>query len=140
MIVLTGTAIVSVLCAVIIAAYVLPAAWPDGIVAIGPGFEGMVVVPTLIGLGFSLVGALAGLIVVARGDRRPAAVLTTTGQLLVWLLIAALLVWATIAPSSGWELIAAPYALLIGQTVVAAGVIVLGRDRLRRTFHTAPPG
>lgn len=92
----------------------------------------MVVFPTLLGLPAALVGAVAGVVVIARrvGRGWPGPTMAA-GQLLTWALAAAVIVWALWFPSTGWELIALPYALMLGQLVVAAGLAAVVIRQLR---------
>ena len=129
MVVLVVASLPSVLCAGSVAAYTLPQLVTRGVVQVGSGFETMVVFPTLFGLVFSLVAAAAGVILLARGERRPPAVTVAAGQLLVWVLTATLVLWATVAPGTGWELFGMTYALIAGQVVVAAGLIAMAVRR-----------
>lgn len=133
MMVLVVASILSVLCASPVAAYTLPQLVTRGVVQVRSGFETMVAFPTLFGLLCSLVAAAAGVILLARGERRPAAVSVAAGQLLVWVLTAALVLWATVAPGTGGELLGVTYALIAGQVVVAAGLLAMAVRRAPAT-------
>ena len=51
------------------------------------------------------------------------------GQVTTVALAAAILVWAFGFASTGWELIALPAALMVGQVMVAAGLLVVRTGR-----------
>ncbi|GEM_PF-5082300 len=129
MVVLAVASILSVLCAGSVAACTVPQLTTRGVVEVRSGFETMVVFPTLFGLLFSLVAAVAGVVLLTRGERRPATVTVAAGQLLVWVLTAALVLWTAAAPGTGWELLGVTYALIAGQVVVAGGLIAMAVRR-----------
>lgn len=129
---LTIASAVSVLCTLSIWLFTVPPLVRNGQVDVDAGFELMVVFPTLLGLPASLVGAVAGGVVLIRHTSRgwPGPTMAA-GQLLTWSLAAAIIVWAMAFATSGWELLALPFALMLGQLVVAAGLAAVVVRRLR---------
>lgn len=133
---LVTASVVSVLCAASVLLFVAPQLVNSGMVEPGPFFELMVVLPTPIGLVAALVGAVTGLAVLVRRRRQ-----TGTGVLLMalgqWVTVGLavwIVVWALGFGTTGWELLALPSSLLVGQLVVGAGLltnVVTGRRRLR---------
>lgn len=129
--------VVSVLCTVLICIYVVPPLLVQGYVDVGgPGFELLVVFPTLIAIPVSLVAGVTGAPVLWAAKRRPNAALVcaAVGQLVTWLGIAVILVGAFAYPSTGWELVTVPFALIVGQSVVAVGL-----GLLRRRYRLGAP-
>ncbi|WP_305093636.1 hypothetical protein [Prescottella sp. R16] len=128
---LSSASIVSLLCAASVWLFVAPQLIRSGVVEPGPFFELMVVLPTPIGLIAAVVGAVAGLVVLVR--RRvplwPGPLLLALGQLVTVGLGIAILVWALAFPTTGWELLVLPAAVMLGQMIVAAGFVAA---RLRR--------
>ncbi|GGC57602.1 hypothetical protein IEU95_07375 [Hoyosella rhizosphaerae] len=121
---LTVSSAISVLCAVVVVLYFVPQLLLNGVVEINAAFELMVVLPTLVGVASSFVGALFGLIaLVRRVDLGWAKILMAVGQVVSWALVIVVIVWATKFGSTGWELLALPHALLVGQFVVATGLV-----------------
>ncbi|GAB2664729.1 hypothetical protein ABI214_09495 [Prescottella soli] len=131
---LTAASAVSVLCTVSVWLFVVPQLVSTGMVEPGPLFELMVVLPTPIGLIAALVGAAAGLFgLVRRGVRVDIArLLMALGQIATVVLAVVIIVWALEFGSTGWELMALPASLLLGQIVVAAGLFTGASVRLRR--------
>ncbi|MGW0042276.1 hypothetical protein [Rhodococcus sp. NPDC003348] len=128
---LVTASVVSVLCFVSVWLYVMPQLVSSGVIEPGPFFELMVVLPTPIGLVAALVGAVAGVIVLVRGTARVwvPPLLMTLGQLTTLVLAVAIVVWALQFGSTGWELIALPVSLMLGQVLVAVGLIAERRRR-----------
>ncbi|MBM7457520.1 hypothetical protein [Rhodococcus coprophilus] len=126
---LRTVSIVSVLCTVAVLIYVVPQLVVSGVVEVGGrGLELLVVLPTLVGLPCSLAGAIVGTAcVLRRRSRGTATVLMTLGQVTTVALAAAMVVWALGFASSGWELVALPAALIVGQVMVAAGLLAATR-------------
>ncbi|MGI9206357.1 MAG: hypothetical protein ACR2I3_00145, partial [Rhodococcus sp. (in: high G+C Gram-positive bacteria)] len=124
---LLTVSITSVLCTVAVLIYVVPQLVVSGVVEVGGrGLELLVVLPTLVGLPCSLAGAIVGTAcVLRRRTRGTATVLMTFGQVSTVALAAAIVVWAFGFASTGWELIALPAALMAGQVMVAAGLVVV---------------
>ncbi|MEV4633560.1 hypothetical protein AB0J79_09995 [Rhodococcus coprophilus] len=122
---LLAVSITSVLCTVAVLIYVVPQLVVSGVVEVGGrGLELLVVLPTLVGLPCSLAGAIVGTAcVLRRRTRGTATVLMTLGQVITMALAAAIAVWAFGFASTGWELIALPAALMVGQVMVAAGLV-----------------
>lgn len=121
---------ISVMCTVPILLFVVPQLLVSGVVEVGGGVELMVVLPTLIGLPSSFTGAVVGTAcVLQRRTRRTSTVLMALGQVTTVALAAAIVVWAFGFASTGWELIALPTALMAGQPIVAAGLIVARKQR-----------
>lgn len=115
--------IISVLCTVTILLFVVPSLMLSGVVEVSGGFEYMVVFPTLIGLLCALTASIVGAVyVLQRRTRTAASVLMTLGQLVTIGLGAAIAVWAVTFGTSGWELLALPFALIAGQVLVAVGL------------------
>lgn len=133
---LATASVVSVLCAASVWLFVAPQLVSSGMVEPGPLIGLMVVLPTPIGLIAALVGVVAGIVLVVR-RRRQAGVgplLMTLGQFVTVGLAVWIVVWAFGFGTTGWELIALPSSLLVGQLVVAAGLlaaVVAGRRRSR---------
>jgi hypothetical protein len=128
---LTTVSVVSVLCAASIWLFVAPHLIASGMVeAGGQFFELMVVLPTLVGVVTSLIGSVVGVTeFFPRSERRWAKTLMALGQALTLALAIAIVVWALAFGSTGWELLALPMSLMLGQIVVAAGLIMAGRNR-----------
>ena len=128
---LRTVSITSVLCTVAVLIYVVPQLVVSGVVEVGgPGLELLLVLPTLVGLPCSLAGAIVGTAcVLRRHTRGRATVLMALGQVTTVALAAAILVWAFGFASTGWELIALPAALIVGQVMVAAGLLVARTSR-----------
>lgn len=77
---------------------------------------------------------VAGSLVIASGeDRTLPASLMTGGHLLTLALGVAIAYWALNFGTTGWELLLLPAALMIGQIVVAAGLILARRQRRTAT-------
>jgi len=126
---LTSVSVVSVLCAASVWLYTAPQLISSGVVEVGGLVELMVVLPTLVGLVCSLMGAIAGVLgALFLRDRALPAILMTVGQVLTMAVAVTIVVWALAFASTGWELIVLPTSLMLGQIVVAAGLI-LGRRR-----------
>jgi len=95
----------------------------------------MVLLPTPVGLIAALVGAVAGTIgLVRRPDRTWAGALMTLGQAVTWILAIVIVVWSQAYGSTGWELLILPASLMLGQVVVASGLISAMVSR-RRGIH-----
>ncbi|WP_246098215.1 hypothetical protein [Rhodococcus spelaei] len=58
----------------------------------------------------------------------------TLGQALTWILAILIAVWALNFGSTGWELLLLPASLMLGQVVVASGLVLtmVGRRREMR--------
>ncbi|WP_447816427.1 hypothetical protein [Rhodococcus sp. C26F] len=122
--------IVSVLCTVGMLLFVVPQLFVSGVVELGPYFGLLVALPTLIGLPCSFVGAVVGMACVfQQRTRGGATALMALGHVTTVALAAAIVVWAFGFASTGWELIALPTALMIGQVIAAAGLIVAYKQR-----------
>ena len=122
--VLTSVSVVSVLCGVSVWLFVVPQLVGTGMVEPGPLLGPMVLLPTPVGLIAALVGTVAGTIgLVRRTDLRWAWALMTLGQVLTWILAIAIVVWSQAYGSTGWELLILPASLMLGQVVVASGLI-----------------
>ncbi|MGC0365902.1 hypothetical protein ABH922_003886 [Rhodococcus sp. 27YEA15] len=127
---LTAASLTSILCTASVLLYAAPQLLSSGMIELGPLFGLMVVLPTPVGLIASLVGAVAGVGgLVRRTDRTWAAALTTLGQVITWVLAIVIVVWSQNFGTTGWELLALPGSLLVGQTVVAAGLITAAITR-----------
>ena len=142
MTILLGASVVSALCALSTWLFVAPGLLQSGEFEPGPLFEWMVVLPTPIGLAAACVAVVAGPFALARrtdGAWIPALV-TLLGQLATLALAGAILVWALKFPTTGWELLALPASLMLGQVVVAIGVGVelVHRRRSRRQDALSP--
>lgn len=127
---LRGASLISVLCTALILVFMVPPLLASGVVEVGGNvFELMVVLPTLIGLPCALIGAIVGIACIAqRRTRTAASIVVTAGQLITTALGAAITVWALNFGTTGWELLLLPFALIVGQIVVAAG-LVTGRRK-----------
>jgi hypothetical protein len=124
MTILRGVSIMSVLCTVPILMFVVPALLVSGVADVSGSVEYMVVVPTLIGLPCALLASIVGAgCVLQRRTRTAASVLITLGQLTTIILGAAIVVWAVNFGTTGWELLALPWALIAGQILVTVGLI-----------------
>ncbi|MFE0749960.1 hypothetical protein [Gordonia sp. NPDC058843] len=122
--------IISVLCAVPILVFVVPPLLLSGVVEVSGNFEYMVVFPTLIGLLCAFVASVIGVVCVLRRHTRTAAsILVTLGHLMTIVLGTAIIVWALNFGTTGWELLALPWALIGGQAVVAVGLSAWGRTQ-----------
>jgi hypothetical protein len=131
----TSASVVSVLCAVSVWLFVVPQLVTTGIIEPGPLLGLMVLLPTPVGLIAPLVGAVAGTIgLVRRADRTWAGALMTLGQALTWILAIVIVVWSQAYGSTGWELLILPASLMLGQVVVASGLISAKVSR-RRAIH-----
>ncbi|MCA1008238.1 hypothetical protein LCL87_21225 [Rhodococcus hoagii] len=133
---LASASVVSVLCGVSVWLFVAPQLVSSGMVEPGPLIGLMVVIPTPIGLIAALAGAVAGIVLLVRRRRQAGvgALLMTLGQFVTVGLGVWIVVWAFGFGTTGWELIALPSSLLVGQLVVGAGLlttVVTGRRRLR---------
>ncbi|MFI6756089.1 hypothetical protein ACIBF4_13890 [Rhodococcus coprophilus] len=128
---LRTVSIISVLCTVAILIYVVPQLAVSGVVEVGGrGLELLVVLPTLVGLPCSFAGAIVGTAcVLRRRTRGTATVLMALGQVITVALAAAIVVWAFGFASTGWELVALPTALMVGQVMVVAGLLVARTSR-----------
>ncbi|MFD6881468.1 hypothetical protein [Rhodococcus sp. NPDC060084] len=128
---LLTVSIVSVLCTVAVLIYVVPQLVVSGVVEVGGrGLELLVVLPTLVGLPCSLAGAIVGTAcILRRHTRGRATVLMALGQVTTVALAATIVVWAFGFASTGWELVALPTALMVGQVMVAAGLVVAFTQR-----------
>ncbi|PND52640.1 hypothetical protein [Rhodococcus sp. ENV425] len=116
--------ILSVLCTGPILLYVVPPLLVlSGVVEVSGSVEYMVVLPTLIGLPCALTASIVGTAcVLQRRTRTVASVLMTVGQLSTIVLGATIVVWALNFGTTGWELLALPFALIGGQILVAGGL------------------
>nr|WP_240945621.1 hypothetical protein [Rhodococcus sp. HNM0569] len=106
--------------------FVLPQLVGSGLIEPGPLVGVMVVLPTPIGWVAASVGAVAGVVVLARRTRRRAwlpLLLMTIGHCATLLLVLAIVVWAFAFASTGWELITLPASLMLGQLPVALGLV-----------------
>ncbi|MGX6511716.1 hypothetical protein [Rhodococcus sp. SJ-2] len=136
---LRTVSIISVLCTVPIWLFVVPQLVFAGVVEVGGGIEAMVVLPTLLGLPISFAGAIAGAVcIVQRRLRGWAMTLMGVGQMATIALAAAIIVWALGFASTGWELIVLPSALMLGQAIVAAGLIGMFSVRYRSSSIRRP--
>ena len=131
---LLTTSAVTAICAILIWLYVVPQLVTTGVVQTGPLLETMVLLPTLVGLPMSLIGAMTGLTTLRRRTRLATCVLMTSGHVLTIAIAVAIVVWAVGFGSTGWELIALPASLAGGQILVSAGIFtaVVQRRRLAR--------
>ncbi|CCQ16347.1 putative uncharacterized protein [Rhodococcus sp. AW25M09] len=122
---LFGTSIVTVVCALLIWAYVAPQLISTGVIETGPLMEIMVLVPTLVGIPSSAIGAVTGLFTVGSGQNIAAKTAMTGGHIVTVAIAVAVVVWALGFGSTGWELIVLPISLALGQIVVLAGIITV---------------
>ncbi|WP_433604632.1 hypothetical protein [Prescottella agglutinans] len=131
---LTTASAVSTLCGLSIWLFAAPQLAGSEVVEPGPFFELMVVLPTPIGLIAAMVAMVAGVIVLVRRSARVwgATLVTTLGQAVTVVLAAAIVLWAMEFGSTGWELIALPVSLMVGQLVVGAGLVADAVVRRRR--------
>ncbi|MDV2476165.1 hypothetical protein F8M49_13895 [Rhodococcus zopfii] len=135
---LWAASVVSVLCTVAMWVFAVPQLVFSGVVDVGPLFGLMMVLPTLIGLPCAVAGALAGTICAVRQRARNWATnLMALGQVTTVALAVAIVVWALAFASTGWELIALPTSLMVGQIVVAVGLIKAGRPRMPRAVRAS---
>jgi hypothetical protein len=115
--------IISALCTVPILLFIVPALLVSGAVEVSGSVEYMVVWPTLIGLPCAFIASIIGTAcVLQRRTRTPALLLITLGQLITIGLGEAIIVWALNFGTTGWELLALPWALIGGQVLVAVGL------------------
>lgn len=137
---LTTASVVSALCAASVWLFAAPQLVSSGAVEPGPFFELMVVLPTPVGLAAALVGMPAGVVVLMR-RRAPAWIaplLMTVGQAVTVVLAAGIVVWALEFGSTGWELIMLPTSLMLGQLVVAAGLVTKWRRNVSGPAAVSP--
>lgn len=125
---------VTVACALLIALWTIPQLVVSGVVGVGgsPLFEPLYLFPGLVGVPVSLLAGVVAVALLARGavagaPRR----LLAWGQILTVVLLALCVVALAMPDATGWELIIMPGALQAGQIVVAAGLILMVRDRRR---------
>ncbi|ONM48074.1 hypothetical protein [Nocardia donostiensis] len=135
---LATTSVVSVLCTASVLLFTAPQLVTTGVIEPGPYFELMVVLPTPVGLAAALVGAIAGTIgftigLVRRVDRAWAGTLMALGHVITCVLAIAIVVWSQKYGSTGWELLFLPASLMLGQILVAAGLITAVVSRRRGT-------
>lgn len=124
---LVGCSYVSVVCALLIAGWVLPQLVTTGYISVGgsPAFEPLFVYPGLVGFVVCVMAAAASLILFVRrrltsGGHR----LIAAGQVATVALFAACIASLWLPSATGWELVALPGTMLIGQTAVGAGLVV----------------
>ncbi|UZF46671.1 hypothetical protein [Rhodococcus rhodochrous] len=135
---LWAVSVVSVLCAVAMWVFAVPQLAFSGAVDVGPFFGLMMVLPTLIGLPCAVAGAVAGTVCVVRQRARNwTSNLMTLGQVVTVALAVTIVVWALAFASTGWELLALPTSLMVGQIVVAAGLVKAGRPRMSRSVSAS---
>lgn len=118
MVVLRWATRISTFCFALVLLYVLASLSGDGFVEVGGRFfEFLFVYPTLLAIPAVVIGAVAAL--VARGTWMG------RGQLLSVVLpvTGGLLFAASSIPSTGWELLVLPLAILPGQCVAAGGLM-----------------
>lgn len=133
---LTIASAVSVLCTVSIWLCVALGMTLRGQVDLDELFVVMVMYPTLVGLIASLVGAAVGAaILIRRSGRGWSGTTMAAGQLLTWALAVAIIVWALAFGSTGWELLAVPFSLMLGQIIVAVGLFTVVIRRRRPAPH-----
>ncbi|OZE42163.1 hypothetical protein CH259_01920 [Rhodococcus sp. 05-2254-4] len=97
-----------------------------GVIEPGPLFEIMVVLPAVVAIVTSLLGAVVGLGVLVRpSKRKPPFVLMAVGHIAASAGVFAVVIWSTRATASGWDLLLLPAPVLLGQLVVLAGLGVL---------------
>ncbi|MFD4368042.1 hypothetical protein [Rhodococcus sp. NPDC058521] len=120
---------ISVLCTLVICVYIVPPIVVQGHVDVASGFEMFVVMPTLVAIPVSLVAAVIGVFGLRAPERRRSAPLLCAvfGQIVTWAGIVAVFVWAFGFASTGWELITLPFVLLVGQSFVGVGLLLLRR-------------
>ncbi|WP_213572182.1 hypothetical protein [Rhodococcus sp. USK13] len=123
---LVGCSYVSVLCALLIGVWVLPQLLTKGYVDVGgsPAFEPLFIYPGVVGFVVCIMGAVTSLVLIGR--RRLTSVgqrLIAAGQVFTVTLFAACIASLWLPSATGWELLALPGALLIGQTAVGAGLV-----------------
>ncbi|MGV9745173.1 hypothetical protein ACWDTG_09675 [Rhodococcus zopfii] len=135
---LWAVSVVSVLCTVPMWVIAVPQLVFSGVVDVGP-YTGLVLgLPTLIGLPCAVAGVIAGSVcLVEQRARNWAANLMTLGQVATVALAAAIVVWALGYASTGWELLALPTSPMVGQIVVAAGLLKAGRPRMSRSVRAS---
>ncbi|WP_068165776.1 hypothetical protein [Rhodococcus phenolicus] len=135
---LWAVSVVSLLCTVAMWVFAVPQLVFSGVIDVGPYFGLMMVLPTLVGLPCAVAGTIAGIVCVVRQRARNwAANLMTLGQVVTVALAVAIVVWALGFATTGWELIALPTSLMIGQIVVVAGLIKAGRPRMPRSARAS---
>ncbi|MFD6858195.1 hypothetical protein ACFWCF_12780 [Rhodococcus sp. NPDC060090] len=109
--------------------FVVPQLVASGVVEVGGSVKFMVVLPTLIGLPCSLIGATVGVAgLLRRRTHGLETVLMTIGQVTTVVLALVIAVWAFGFASTGWELLFLPTSLMVGQVIVAAGLIKTARQ------------
>lgn len=132
---LRGVSTATVLCTVPLWLYVVPQLLVAGVVEVGSSIEIMVVFPTIAGLALALIAMIVGVAGLAlRSVRDRPGILMVLGQLTTVASAIAIVVWALAFASTGWELLLLPMSLMLGQLVVAAGVV----DAHRRGRSGAP--
>lgn len=130
----TGAAAVSVVCGAAVWLYAAPQLVSTGFVEAGELLGLLIVVPTPVGLMASLVGVVAGVVGIARGtDRSWTGAVVTVGQIITWVVVALVVAWSRADDATGWELLALPASLMVGQVLVAAGLIAARLRGRRRT-------
>lgn len=123
---LVGISTISVVCSASIAFYAAVQLAFIGVIEPGPLFEIMVVLPAVVAVATSLLGAVVGLGVLVRPSTRKLPFgLMAIGHIAASAGVAAVVVWSTRAAASGWDLLLLPAPVLLGQLVVLAGLGVL---------------
>lgn len=127
---LVGISTISVVCSASIALYAAAQLATIGIIETGPLFEIMVVLPAVVAIVTSLLGALVGLGMMVRlSTRKLPFVLMAVGHLSASVGVVAVVIWSTRPAASGWDLLLLPAPVVLGQLVVLAGLGVLIRRR-----------
>ncbi|RMB77919.1 hypothetical protein AYK61_17125 [Rhodococcus sp. SBT000017] len=129
---LVGISTISVACSASIALYAAAQLATIGIIETGPLFEIMVVLPAVIAIVTSILGALVGLGMLVRSSTRKLPfVLMAIGHLATTVGVVAVVIWSTRPSASGWDLLLLPAPVVLGQLVVLAGlgVLILLRSR-----------
>ena len=126
MVVVRALSLVTVVCAGLIVVWGATSLLSGGQIEIGgsPWFEWLAVFPGIIGLVLAMALAVVTVaLAMLRRLRGPGSILIVAGHLLTVVLVG-LCVLAVSAPgASGWELVLLGPALVVGQVLVAAGLL-----------------
>lgn len=123
---LVGISTISVVCSASIALYAAVQLASIGVIEPGPLFEIMVVLPAVVAVVTSILGALVGLGVLVRSSTRKLPfVLMAVGHLAASVGVVAVVIWSTREAASGWDLLLLPAPVVLGQLIVLAGLGLL---------------
>ena len=136
---LVGISTISVVCSASIALYATAQLASGGVIETGPLFEIMVVLPAVVAIVTSLLGALVGLGVLVRSSQRIPFVLMAVGHIAASAGVVAVVMWSTRAAASGWDLLLLPTPVVLGQVLVLAGLGVFVFRSRSKLVHRQQP-